>query len=214
MRLLVFTCARDWAKAALAVRTIPPAWSVGYVVEELDAGLVPPPGVDVLVRNFDRGGNLVGKEAVLGIVDVLVDQGRKFGRVGKIDSDALLVKPDFLLRGEVAGMTHKAVPLAVYGLAYSLSLQAVLRAAEGVKRGIGRGWSPLGEDTSITTLANGWEDTRLPIGSFWESRHDGSLPPAQAVAIHCGGVRYAPREGGKVAQEMTRLGDSLGLWRR
>lgn len=214
MRLVIFTCARDWAKAALAVRTVPPAWSVCYVVEEKDSHLPAPPGVDVVVRNFPRGTNLHGLEAVVGIIDLLAEQSKIHGRVGKMDSDCLLIKPDFLLTGEVAGMAHKTAPLAVYGLAYGLSPKAVLRAANGVKRGIGLGWCPQGEDASITSLANGWEDTRLHLGAFWDSKHDGGVPPFQAVAIHCGATRYVPRHGGQVAQEMTRLGDSLGLWRR
>lgn len=214
MRLAIFTCERDWAKAGLAARTVPESWSICYVVEERDAGLVPPPGVDVVVRNFPRGENLRGLEAVVGVADLLADQARQFGRVGKLDSDTLLVQPDFLLRGDVAGMAHRTAPLATYGCAYALSLEAVLRAAGGLKRGIGKGWCPGGEDVAITTLANQGTDLRLPVGAIWESRHDGGMPPAQAVAIHCGGLRYAAREGDAVAREMTRLGTALGIWRR
>lgn len=214
MRVLVFTCKRDAGKARLATRTIPAGWSVGWVVDGVDAGLVPPAGVDLLVRPFDRGTNLAGAGAVLGVAGVLAEQAALFGRVAKVDSDCLLVDPSFLLLGDVAGMAHSTFPCAAYGLAYALGPEAAQRAAEGVKRAIRHGSHIGGEDVWVTSCAAGGVDGRVRVGSFWETQHKGEAIPQGVLAIHCGGVRYAPREGEGVAREMARLGDAGGLWRR
>lgn len=214
MRVLVFTCRRDWEKAGLATRTIPADWSVAWVVDAVDATLLPPAGVDLLVRPFERGPNLAGPSAVLGVAGVLAEQAELFGRVGKVDSDCLLVDPSFMLKGDVAGMAHKSFPRAAYGLAYALGSEAAQRAAEGVKRAIGLGVLVGGEDVWVTSCAAGGVDGRVRVGSFWETQHKREPIPRGCLAIHCGGVRFAPREGDAVAREMARLGEAGGLWRR
>ena len=210
----LFTCNRDAGKARLATCTIPADWPVVWVVDACDASLPMPTGVERLVAPFARGPNLAGPAACLGVADVLAGLAASHGRVAKIDSDCLLVSPDFLFQGDLAGMAHQTFPGAAYGLAYAMGDKAAQRAAEGVKRGIGLGAHIGGEDVWVTSCAAGGADGRVRVGSFWETPHDGRLPPKGVVAIHCGGVRYAPRQGGGVEREMTRLGDALGLWRR
>lgn len=216
MRVLIFTCHRDKEKAKLATLTVPATWSVAWVVDESDAKIDAPDDVEVLIRPFNRGRNLFGTDAVLGIADVLTEQAEKFGRVAKIDSDCLLVDPSFLTKGDLAGMTHKTVVGAAYGLAYALSLKASCGALQTLLRGVLLGCKPMAEDVSITSAANqcGIEDGRLPTGAFWETQHDGQECPLGKVAIHCGAVKFASREGRMVELEMKRLGDELGIWRR
>lgn len=216
MRVLIFTCRRDWEKAALATRTVPADWSVAWIVAPEDAALEAPTGVSVLVRPFDRGRNLNGTGAVLGVAGVLAEQAALCGRVVKMDSDCLVLDWDPFLAGDLAGMAHCAQPLAAYGLAYSLSSKAALAALDTLQRAVRLGAFLTGEDICVTAAAQsaGGVDRRFPVGAFWESKHNGELPPAGRVAIHCGGTAYAPREGRAVALEMARLGDSLGAWRR
>jgi hypothetical protein len=213
VRVCLFTCRRDAGKARLATRSIPPGWSVAWVVDACDAGLEPPAGVEVLVEPFPRGHNLNGPAACLGIAKVLSREADRFGRVAKMDSDCLLVQTDWLAAGDMAGMRHASVKGAVYGLAYALSRTAAARALEGIQGAISRGVQLRGEDTEITARAKAGGGV-LPIGSFGESKHRGKLPPPQAVALHCGSTLYAPREGDAVEKEMLRLGNALGLWRR
>lgn len=213
MRVVIFTCRRDAEKAACATRSIPPAWSVVWVVDQADADMIPPAGVDLIVAPFARGACLIGSQAVVGVAKVLAEQAELYGRVAKIDSDCLLIHPDFLLKGDLAGMAHPAGKGAAYGLAYAMALDAALRAYRGIRDGIARGVYPLYEDAAITRAAQAGGGV-LPKGAMWETTHRGQLPPKGAVAIHCGGTAYARREGGAVAKEMIRLGDALGLWLR
>lgn len=216
MRVCIFTCRRDWEKAKNCVRTIPPEWKVSFIVEESDSNIEAPPGVDVVVSDFARGGNLSGTQAVVGVANALKkEQQKEGGRIAKVDSDCLLVETDFLLFGDVAGMVHQFNPLGVIGLAYSLSPRAMDRASELIPQLIRKGCRPQAEDAAITCVANAWADDRLPRGSFWDCPLDGSkMPPAGVLAVHCGSIRYAPRNSPLVAREMVRLGDALGLWRR
>lgn len=216
MRVALFTCKRDRAKAALATRTVPQKYPVTWIVDAADADMEVPPGVDLLVRPFNRGRNLWGTEAVLGVSCVLADLATEDGRVLKMDSDCLLLDYAPFLAGDLAGMAHKAFPLAAYGLAYSMSSKAALAALDGLRRSARLGTDLGGEDTSITTaaLSGGGKDCRFPIGKFWETDFKGRLPLYETYAIHCGSTIYAPREGPRVAEEMVRLGNALGAWRR
>ena len=216
MRVALFTCRRDAGKAALATRTVPLAWPVTWIVDAPDADLEAPRGVKLLVAPFPRGRNLSGTLAVLNIATILTDLAREDGRVLKIDSDCLLIDPQAFSDGDLAGMAHKFTPGAAYGLCYALSKASAWAALTVLRRSAELGTVLGGEDTAITAsaLAGGGTDYRFPIGAFWESKHNGELPPAGRVAIHCGAAAYAPREGPAVAREMARLGDALGLWRR
>lgn len=217
MRVVIFTCERDKHKAALATRTVPPTWPVAWVVDAQDEWIKAPANVDVLVRSFPRGRNLAGPEAVIGIIEVLNEQAAEFGRVAKIDSDCLLIDPYFLERGDIAGMAHLGVVGGAYGLAYGLTIKACQKAWQTLLRAMSLGTRLTAEDVCITSAAQSTEieDGRLPIGSFWESHHDGSLPnPAKHKAVHCGCTVYSKREGPQVEQEMQRIGDALSLWRR
>lgn len=212
MRVCVFTCRRDREKAELATRTIPADWEVVWVLDEPDADLPVPDGVMKEVAPFKRGTNLAGPNALMGISKVLNHHAQPWGRVGKVDSDCLLIEPGFLLKGELAGMTQ-GFPGAVYGLAYALSAKAIGRAMETIWRDRGLGAYPKGEDAAISLTSKAGGGILKP-GAFWDSPHRGTLPPAGVVAIHCGHTGAAPREGPQVAREMRRLGDALGLWRR
>lgn len=217
MRVIIFTCERDKGKAALATRTVPHDWPVAWVVDSKDEWISAPANVDVLVRDFPRGRNLYGPEAVIGIIEVLNEQTEEHGRVAKIDSDCLLIDPSFLERGDIAGMAHQGVVGGAYGLAYALSLKASQKAWQTLLRAISLGTKPMAEDVCITSAAQSseMEDGRLPIGAFWESHHDGSLPVlGRNKAVHCGCTVYSKREGPQVEQEMQRIGDALSLWRR
>jgi hypothetical protein len=146
------------------------------------------------------------------VARVLEREARAWGRVGKLDSDTLLVDPSFMLVGELAGVAHAAKSGAVYGLAYALGLEAAVRAAEGLKRDAQRDILPHAEDVGITRAAKAGGGV-IPIEQVWNSPHRG-LPPKGVKVIHCGWTAKAPREGEGVALEMRRLGDALGLWRR
>lgn len=213
MRLLVFTCRRDAGKAALATRTVPADWSVGWVLDGPDADLPVPAGVEKMVVPFQRGANLSTPQACWWISQLLAREAEAHGRAGKMDSDCLLIEPSFLLKGDLAGMAHAAGMGAVYGLAYAMTRKAARRAAEGVKQAIQTGAIPSAEDVGITSRAKAGGGV-LPHGAFWDSPHNGSLPPKGVVAVHCGSTAYAPRDGDRVAREMARLGQALGLWRR
>ena len=212
MRVCIFTCARDREKAAHATRTIPADWEVVWVVDEVDAGMAVPDGVTKDVAPFKRGTNLVGPNALMGISKVLHTHAQPWGRVGKVDSDCLLIDPSFMLKGELAGVSQ-GYPGAVFGLAYALSAKAIGRSFETIWRDRGLGAYPMGEDAAIS-LTSGAGGGILKQGAFWDTPHMGTLPPAGVVAIHCGNTGAAPREGPQVAREMKRLGDALGLWRR
>lgn len=216
MRVVLFTCRRDREKAALATRTVPDGWPVAWIVSPEDADLDAPAGVDLLVRPFDRGRNLAGRSAVLGVSGVLAEQSLQFGRVAKMDSDCLVLDWGPFLEGDLAGMAHLGVPLAAYGLCYALSESSAQEARRRVLAADRLGATLTGEDIWVTAsaLAGGGVDARLPIGAFWESAHNGETPPAGRVAIHCGATKHAPREGGRVAAEMSRLGDLCKAWRR
>lgn len=209
----MFTCARDAGKAAQATRAIPAGWSVAWVVDQADAALPTPAGVERIVAPFKRGPNLFGWEACLGVAQVLAAQAQRFGRVAKVDSDCLLVHPDFLEVGDLAGMRHKLYPRGVYGMAYALSRVAAETALAGVKRAIGEGLRLGPEDAEITSRADARGGV-VEIGSFWQCRHDGKLPPVGRLALHCGFPRLVSPVGPAVEKEMVRLGDALGLWRR
>jgi len=213
MRAVIFTCGRDREKAARATQTIPASWDVAWVVDEPDKEMTPPAGVELIVAPFPRGRTLNGWKACLGVAKVLAEQADRWGRVAKIDSDCLLIKPEFLMVGELAGIAHASGRGAAYGLAYALSPSASQRALDGILDTINRGCYPQAEDVAITTHAKAGGGV-LARSAMWQANHRGGLPHAGAVAIHCGGTAYAGREGGAVAAEMTRLGDGLGLWRR
>lgn len=216
MRVAVFTCKRDRDKAVLATRTVPPKYPVTWIVDAADADLAAPAGVDLLVRPFNRGRNLWGTEAVLGISCVLADLAAEDGRVLKMDSDCLLLNPTPFLAGDLAGMAHKTAALAAYGLAYALSEKAALAALEALRRSARLGTDLGGEDVCITAaaLSAGGQDCRFPIGKFWETDFKGKVPIYDAYAIHCGSTIHAPRESPRVAAEMRRLGDACEAWRR
>lgn len=213
MQVAIFTCARDWGCASLAARTVPASWAVHFVVESRDAHLVAPPSVQILVRDFPRGRNLWGIEAIAGVADTLADLAGNNGRVVKMDSDCLLVDPFCLAEGDVAGMAHRESPRAVVGLAYGLSAKAAQEGREGVRTAIAKGCRPYSECATITSLANRWEDSRLPMGSYWDATFDGTAPPPGTKAIHFGMAKhYKTRD--RILPEMQRLGDLLGIWRR
>jgi hypothetical protein len=216
MQVVMFTCQRDIEKATLAVSTLPADWAVAWIVESKDADIKAPDGVEVSVRDFKRGHNLIGSEAVLAIADILLEYSRISGRVAKIDSDALIIDPSFLSQGDVSGMTHNRFLYAAYGMAYALSQKAAERCVDTLKRHQAMGYEALAEDVAITGAANQSDmvDGRLPLRSFWETRHDGSFCPAGRVAIHCGSVLSASRDGPAVATEMRRLIDELKIQRR
>ena len=216
MQVVMFTCQRDVEKATLSVSTLPADWDVAWIVESKDADIKVPDGVKLSVRDFKRGHNLLGSEAVLAIAVILLEYSKISGRVAKIDSDALIIDPSFLSRGDVSGQAHNRFLYAAYGMAYALSHKAAQRAVDTLKRHMAMGYEPLAEDVAITGAANQSDmvDGRLPICSFWETRHDGAICPIGRVAIHCGSVLSAPREGPTVATEMRRLIDDLKIQRR
>lgn len=217
LRVLIFTCRRDAEKARLAVRTIPLEYSVAWIVESKDADLVPPAGVDLLVKDFPRGLNLAGQAAILGIAEILAEQASQYGRVIKIDSDCLVLDWEPFLAGDLAGMAYKNHILSAYGLAYALSEKAAKAALDTLRRVSRLGAVFAGEDICITSaaLTGGGQDARLPFGAFWETNFKKQNPPAGVVAIHCGGSVFVKREDAhRVTAEMVRLGDLLGAWRR
>lgn len=216
MRLVVFTCARDREKAALATRTVPASWSVAWVLDACDANLTTPARVEKLVVPFDRGRHLDSPAACGWVARVLAAQAKAHGRVAKMDSDCLLVDPSFLETGDLAGMDYPKSQGAVYGLAYALSAGPAELAERSIWDGFKKGLVPLAEDMVITGYARTWPGARLnilPPGSFWDATHRTDPPPGLS-AIHAGCTFYAPREGPRVATEMRRLGDLLGIWRR
>lgn len=213
MRVAIFTCGRDAGLAELATKTIPADWDVAWVVDGRDAGLVAPRGVEVVEAPFNRGQTLNGDAACLGVARFLAGEAERFGRVAKVDSDCLLVQPDFLLAGELAGMRHKAKAGAVYGLAYAMGQTAARNALWGILEAIAAGSRLGGEDEEVTSRACAGGGI-LPIGSFWQSRQDGKTPPPGCKAIHCGILAKGGRDQQATRRDMQRLGDLLGLWRR
>lgn len=190
---------------------------MAWVVDSVDSNIEHPEGVEIITRAFKRGHNLFGPEAVLGIARLLKEQADQHGRVGKIDSDCLLVDPTFLEQGDIAGMAHEHTMGAAYGLAYAFSSKAAGRALMMLERAVALGSVPKAEDVCITSSAQSADlvDARLKTGSFWESLHDGKMAdPTRHKAIHCGYPPVCPREGPGCELEMIRLGDALGLWRR
>lgn len=213
LRVLIFTCARDAGLARLATKTIPRGWSVAWVVDGTDAGIKVPGGVELIVAPFKRGSVLNGPGACLGIASTLCREADRFGRVAKVDSDCLLVRPDQLAHGGLAGMPRAKPNGAVYGLAYALDRTAAKAALSGILGAIADGSRLGGEDEEVTSRA-GTTDGAWPKGSMWQSWHNGKLPPAECYAIHCGLPSKRHLGPGFVEKEMVRLGSALGLWKR
>lgn len=95
-----FTCRRDEALLPLhyaAIQIAAPGAPVVYAVDASEQGMVLPEGSRMLVTDWHRRGNLIGQQALVGILRTLNQVAEDHNAVPvKIDSDIMLAGIDWL----------------------------------------------------------------------------------------------------------------------
>ena len=95
-----FTCRRDEALLPLhyaAIQLAAPGAPVVYAVDASEQDMVLPEGSRLLVTTWDRRGNLIGLEALVGILRALARVANDYNALAvKIDSDIMLTGTDWL----------------------------------------------------------------------------------------------------------------------
>ncbi len=95
-----FTCRRDEALLPLhyaAIQLASPGAPVVYAVDAAEQDMVLPSGSRLLVTTWDRKGNLIGQQALVGILRALKQVAEDYNAVPvKIDSDIMLAGIDWL----------------------------------------------------------------------------------------------------------------------
>ena len=141
---LTFTCTRDAERAAYHQRFLPADWRKVWCVESKDADAcrrAAPPGTEILVRDFPRGGTLRGNDAVEGMRKVFLEIPDLFpcDCLVKIDSDTALLRPEaFSAPVEFAYSDFVYIRrlsvesrLLANGCCYAMSRKALARLAGG-----------------------------------------------------------------------------------
>lgn len=135
---LTYTCSSDAALAARHASILPAAWKKFWIVESKDAGIEPPAGTEILVRDFPRGGSLSGRECIEGMRKVFLEFAEAgFDAVVKLDSDTALFRPEaWTAPFESAGTDFTYIRrwenesrLLANGCAYTVSRRAIERLA-------------------------------------------------------------------------------------
>lgn len=156
---------------------VPPEMRITLVVSSADYDKALGSGIpaDAIERSdFNKGGTLYGKDAVLNICDWL---GRMCGdsdRVLKLDADTLLFKPEDMVGDGVRGVVHPVSPAGVLGLCYSMPGLTANRLKVVAESWIDRGWKPGAEDMAIGAIALslGEPDRRMSLAKLYWERYD------------------------------------------
>ena len=136
---VTFTYPFDAGKAAISAAHLPACWRKVWCVESAHASqIAPPPGVELLVRDFPRGRTLRGDDAVNGIAAVYRELGADCDCLVKVDSDTVVFRPDaFTAPVEFADVDfayirrhHFESRLLANGCCYAMSRRAIERLAE------------------------------------------------------------------------------------
>lgn len=192
--VLMLARASDLAMAGYACRCIPKEWTITLVVSSEDYGRAKQadvPADEIVISDFDRGGNLNGIGAILAIADRLTLLGEKHERVMKLDSDTLVFKPSELGDG-LCGITHPKDPAGVMGLCYSMPSSVASRLRQKAEDWSGRGWNAVAEDSAIGAMALvlGAKDDRIHSTHLHWERYDGVTASPHHIFGH-----YRWREG-------------------
>lgn len=129
---LTYNFPRDYALAAALhenLRAVYQDAAFIWIVEAKDAGVPVPARTRVLVRNFNRGGNLRYTECLHGMTAVYRELADEFDIIVKIDADTFLAEPcawtDYIADGgDVAYIPHLQNRACGNGCAYALSARA------------------------------------------------------------------------------------------
>lgn len=133
---ITFTCPRDAAKAAAHAALLPTGWRKIWCVESKHAAQISAPeGVELLVRDFPRGGTLRGDLAVRGMAAVYLELAESCDLLVKIDSDTALYRPEaFTAPAELAEVDFVYIRrhefesrLLCNGCCYAVSKRALKR---------------------------------------------------------------------------------------
>ncbi len=91
---LTFTHPFDESKAKISSASLPRDWRKIWCVESRHAAeMRPPEGVELLVRDFPRGGTLRGDVAVNAMAEIYRELGAECDALVKLDSDTVLFRP-------------------------------------------------------------------------------------------------------------------------
>lgn len=95
-----FTCKRDEGLLPLhaeAIRLSDPQACIVYAVDEADADMVLPDGCERYVTHWPRRGNLLGHQALEGILQTFLDVADRYKRIPvKVDSDIVVMGTQWL----------------------------------------------------------------------------------------------------------------------
>ena len=166
-----------------------------WCVESKHESVPVPEGVKVLVRDFNRGGNLRYTEALHAMTAIFSELAEEYSTIVKLDADTFLHVPeiwtDYILDGgDVAYIPHLQNRAAGNGCCYALSARAA-KSFAGVspEQFDATAFSVRGrEDMFFTTLATGNSDfycAMIPRNRVsWCDI--GTQPRENAVAAHLG----------------------------
>lgn len=162
---LTYTCEKDRERAEFHSQFLPKEWRKIWCVESKDAKIAAPEGVEILVRDFPRGGTLKTAPALEGMRGVFLELARESDLVVKIDSDTALFRPRaFTAPAEYADVDFTYVRrlsiesrLLCNGCCYAVSKRALHRLAKN--------FSP----SDFPKTFGGAED--LVFSSFWSIKN-------------------------------------------
>lgn len=138
-----FTCRRDEALLPLhyaAIQLACPGAPVVYAVDASEQDMVLPEGSRLLVTTWDRRGNLIGQEALVGILHTLKQVAEDYNAVSvKIDSDIMLAGTDWLrsIRFKELGMVGicPGQLFCASGACYAMQRSTIEAALDYIERG-------------------------------------------------------------------------------
>lgn len=199
----MFSIPRDAELARMAVSSVPRDVFVSVVVDGKDRAFFEKSGIpfdELVTDDFDRKGNLNGKEACLAIAGHLARVARGRERVLKMDSDVLMIDGGFPSEGGLSGIRHKTFLMAAYGGLYGMSSETAIRLQDRLLEVDATGFSMTGEDVVITgaALSLGERMNTLPIQRMYWERYDGRCADrGHAIGHYKSAVDAGRRMGGR-----------------
>lgn len=195
---LTFNFPRDYALCATLhanLRKQYPEADFVWCIESRHSGYPAPDGVQMLIRDFNRGGNLCFTEALHAITRLYAELAEKYDGIIKIDADTYLHAPyiwtDYLADGgDVAFIPHIQNRICGNGCCYALSSRAAKRFSElPPQKFDAQAFNVRGrEDMFFTGLAA--EQTDFYIAMIPRNRVSwcdiATQPGSRAVAAHLG----------------------------
>jgi hypothetical protein len=165
---------------------LPSHWGCQVVVSTKDAPGAGVVGCPVIVKEFERDGNLNGEEATLNIAQVLANASVGFDKVLKLDADSLILEPSYWEQEGLCGVFLKAAPTAAYGFAYCIPSATVVKIPDYLKGWVKKGVKISREDVFLTSAALmlGAKDNRILVSDIHVERYDGITPLRKMKAGH------------------------------